>query len=73
MDSEKLEELEQKARVLEQRSHNNQDLKTVLLENGKNKDLQIANMTGVLTQIQDNLNSLNRELDYHRLEDAQGL
>jgi len=70
VDSEKLEELEQKAKVLEQNSRNNQEVVTVLLENGKNKDLQIANMTGLLTKIQDNLNSLNREMDYHRLEDV---
>ncbi|MGD0644477.1 MAG: hypothetical protein ABSA75_06180 [Candidatus Bathyarchaeia archaeon] len=36
----------------------------------KTKDLRIANMTGMLTQIQDNLNSLNREMDYYRLEDV---
>ena len=70
VDSEKLEELEQKAKVLEQNSQNNQGVITVLLENGKNKDLQIANMTGILAQIQDNLNSLNREMDYHRMEDV---
>jgi uncharacterized phosphosugar-binding protein len=37
VDSEELEELEQKAKVLEQHSHNNQDVITVLLESGKNK------------------------------------
>lgn len=41
-----------------------------MLENGKNKDLQITNMTGILTQIQNSLNSLNCEMDYHRLEDS---
>jgi len=68
--SEKLEELEQKAKVLEQNSNNNQGVITVLLESGKTKDLQIANMTGLLMQIQDNLNSLNKEMQYHRLEDV---
>ena len=56
--------------MLEQNSQNNQGVITALLENGKNKDLQIANMTGMLTQIQDNLNSLNNEMDYHRMEDV---
>lgn len=70
VDAEKLEHLEQKAKVLEQNSQSNQGVIVALLENGKTKDLQIANMTGILTQIQDNLNSLNREMDYHRLEDV---
>ena len=69
VDSEKLEELEQNAKVLEKNSQNNQGVITVLLESGKSKDLQIANMTGMLTQIQDNLNMLNNEMQYHRLED----
>src|SRR5208283_4665418 len=54
VDTEKLEELEEKAKVLEQNSQNNQGVITALLQNGKTKDLQIANMTGLLTQIQDN-------------------
>lgn len=70
VDTEKLEELEQKAKVLETNSQNNQGIITALLENGKTKDLQITNMAGLLTQIQDNLNSLNREMDYHRMEDV---
>jgi len=43
VDSEKLDELEHKAQVLEQNSNNNQGVITALLENGKNKDLQINN------------------------------
>jgi hypothetical protein len=70
VESEKLEELEQKAKVFEQRSNNNQGVITVLLESGKTKDLQITSMTGMLTQIQDNLNRLTNEFDYHRLEDV---
>ena len=70
VDSEKLEKLEQKAKMLEQNSQSNQGVITALLENGKNKDVQIANVTGLLTQIQDTLNSLNREMDYHRMEDV---
>jgi len=35
-------ELEQKAKVLETNSQNNQEVITALLENGKNKDLQIS-------------------------------
>jgi hypothetical protein len=62
--------LEQKAKVLETNSQSNQGIITALPENGKNKDVQIATMTGLLTQIQDNLNCLNREMDYHRLEDV---
>lgn len=63
VDSEKHEELEQKAKVLEKNSNNNQDVISVLLETGKTKDLQIANMTGVLTQIQENLSNLNSEIN----------
>jgi hypothetical protein len=45
VDTEKLEELEQKAKLLEQNSNTNQGVITALLENGKNKDAQVNNMT----------------------------
>ena len=69
VDSEKLEELEQKAKVLEQNSQNNQGVVAALLENGRTKDMQINNMTNFLSQVQESLNKLNNEMDYHRLED----
>jgi hypothetical protein len=69
VDSEKLDELEHKAMILEQNSQNNQGVVTALLENGKNKDLQINNMNTFLSQVQESLTKLNNEMDYHRLED----
>ena len=70
VDAEKLEQLEQKSKALEQNSQTNQGVITALLENGKSKDLQIASMFGTLTEIQNSLKNLNSEMDYHRLEDV---
>lgn len=70
VDSEKLEELEQKAKTLEQNSQNNQGVITALLENGRTKDAQINNMTTLLTQVQESLNKINDEMNFHRLEDV---
>jgi hypothetical protein len=33
------------------------------------EDLQINNMTALLSQVQESLNKLNNEMEYHRLED----
>src|SRR3990170_3266364 len=60
---------EQKAKMLEQNSQNNQGVVAALLENGRTKDSQINNMTNFLSQVQESLNKLNNEMDYHRLED----
>ena len=40
-----------------------------MLENGRSKDLQITQMTGLLTQVQESLEMINGELVFHRLED----
>ena len=69
VDSEKLDELEHKAIILEQNSQNNQGVVNAFLENGKNKDLQINKMNTFLTRVQESLTKLNNEMDYHRRED----
>jgi integrase/recombinase XerD len=70
IDSEKIDELEQKAKALEQNSQNNQGIITALLENGKNKDQQVNNMATLLSQVQESLNRINDEMNFHRLEDV---
>jgi hypothetical protein len=70
VDTEKLEELEQKAKVLEQNSNTNQGVITALLENGRNKDIQVNSMTTLLLQVQESLAKINDEMDFHRLEDV---
>jgi hypothetical protein len=69
VDTEKLEELEQKAKLLEQNSNTNQGVINALLENGKNKDVQVNNMATLLAQVQESLNKINDEMNFHRLED----
>ena len=39
------------------------------MENGRSKGLQITQMTGLLTQVQESLEKINNEMAFHRLED----
>lgn len=69
VDNGKLQELEKKAGLLEQDSKTNQGVISALLENGRNKDLQLNNVTNLLSQVQESLNRLDSEMTFHRLED----
>ena len=69
VDNEKLEALEQKAKVLEQDTRTNQGVINALLENGKNKDIQVNSLTTLLLQVQESLAKINDDMDFHRLED----
>ena len=69
VDTEKIDALEVKSQTLEQQSKNSQGVISALLENGRNKDLQINNMTTLLTKVQDSLMKLNEDMDFHKLED----
>ncbi|MEM3697842.1 MAG: site-specific integrase [Candidatus Bathyarchaeia archaeon] len=61
IDTEKLETLEQDAK-------RKSELIEVLLENGKLKDQKISELTQTLDQIKNQLNYLDSELDFHRME-----
>ena len=61
IDTDKIEALEIKSQTLEQQSRNNQGVIEALLENGRNKDIQVNNMAALLSQVQESLNRINDE------------
>ncbi len=69
VDTEKIEALEIKSQTLEQQSKNSQGVISALLENGRNKDQQVNNMATLLSQVQESLNRINDEMNFHKLED----
>jgi integrase/recombinase XerD len=75
-DHQKLVELENKSKTIEQESKSNQGIIQALMQNSNYKDAQINNMNGQLTsvstllvQVQESLNRINDEMSFHKLED----
>jgi integrase len=69
IDTDKIDALEIKSQNLEQQSRNSQGVISALLENGRNKDQQVNNMATLLSQVQESLNRINDEMNFHKLED----